>query len=432
MAAAATPALPDVFRANFRDLVSSLSIAELNLLRREKCEGKEPNSESCLTAMGIADVPAKLLARTTIETEVAEKDSYIVQGCIDEYRLKGTYGLCPIGSDFRFAFTEPLDNHLRHQGEKKDTDVVLNLAEKVLYAKTPHGVPTEETKVMLVDKATWQLYFGQPAASTVVPLIVAGFLAWIFDSKSTYQPDPATFVFVERQSTAVLADPAFASLREFFRAQERVDKKHFELRDMNDLLILEAFLVFGNPLLRQRLLSRSMQKLVADSMFDITPVGSYPVTAEEKEQLSNVIADALFNYSERRDYDMFRFLVFLARVLRNQGKLDLTAISAGKAILLFTSAAQIFFTSNFDKRYLRGFWSLGFAAHESWRTSVQEVYKSGHLFPNVVRWSRAYTLSNLLQANFVEPPTGSVYESQRDALSLKTFLEQIQKENVYT
>jgi hypothetical protein len=471
-------------RPNVREYASALTLGELAELKKRECKASD-NTEDCLGTLRRA---AGGVARPSL-FEISETRAFAtdipVLNCVEKEAVRnlGPAALVKrIPTECRttlsgsadqlvnFTFYNSLIEHLRAQPAMTDGRISIPLIETVRYNKDTGGPETLQANRLIVEKSLWSILFGQPAPTTELPLSVAGFIAHLFQNQGVFTPDQRiATLYVAKQATQVLADPAFASLREYFRNPGvPIPIDTFQITSFDNLVRLPAFIIFGNTLVRNRLMSRGWTKIQSENLFVVNTA----LTVADVVALQDIILQGLFNYMDRRDYDMFRFLIQLFRALdARRIQLEVAAAAAAAAstgppsaavplppsfwafqqtpfFLIFRSAALIFFTANFDKRYVRGLWTLKVPDWTSWKTCVESCYRLGFDFPELVRISRSYTLSNPLQSSetedndaFAEPPPSTTsgtpgttenFLEQANKPTLREFLQQIQKEVLYT
>lgn len=326
-----------------------------------------------------------------------------------------------------FTFREALEAQLRQNLPRSEKTVALALAERVNYSKKPAGPITEAATEVRFDAAGWYRLFGTPSATTKVPAVVAGFIAEILstEGESSKLKVRLSQIYVDRLATEALADPALASLREYFI--EPPNTAVFDLRGAQDLFRLKAFFKFGNPLVKEKLMAHRLPALV-------TKMALEPgLTGAELQTRAELLLDGLQVYAERKEFDMFRFFVLLFAAVRKAASV---APANDRLFLLFSSAAQTYSATG-DIRYLRGFFSLHIAGWETWAEAVQQMYSLPWTMQNLVRISRLYTLNNPLESEFhdpddtVVPPATAAYMSQAKNPTLAEVVAQSQKQFVY-
>jgi hypothetical protein len=446
-AAEAAKAEPQSFQYVRPDLLqyaSALTIAELDRIKRQ-CS-VDPKPSLCEVNSVTRDHPELLLGKE--EAQFLACADHVLLDCGSDLACKARLkSECLDGAvdPPELTFRAALEAQLRRTASlDAATMVVVPLVQRVNYSKTPAGPVTEFATEVKFDRSKWDQLFGTLASSTKLPPIVAGFIAEILEPNAQSAPTlKVSKVYVDRQATEAMFDPALASLREFFR--DRADRSlvdAFQLRNIDDLFRLEAFFMFGNPLLRNRLMSSGMSnsRFLAPTSLD---EGEY-----QRRRL--LVVQGLTVYAERKEVDMFRFLVYLYTGLSSNGSGATPGVAAGSAavssqlttalFLLFSSVAQAFSATG-DERYLRLFFALQAPGWRNWGDAMGSMYKLPWQMPNLVRISRLYTLGNPLQSSFFEPKldadpaatttTNPEYLEQAKSPTIAQVLEQNHKKTIY-
>jgi hypothetical protein len=334
-----------------------------------------------------------------------------------------------------FMYRDALESQLRKK-IAPESAVTVQLAERVNFSKLPAGPVTESATEVRFDKALWARLFGTPAASTKLPAVVAGFVAEILNSEgnSPVLLDTLSLMHVDRLATEALSDPALSSLRQYFI--EPAPLEAFEVRTADDLFRMVAFFRFGNPLIKERLLRTSLS---AQPLFKFDPSATL-LGEVEFQNRAILILQGLHVYAERKEFDMFRFLVYLFTATRRAAEQTavLSTASEFKAsmFLAFSSVMQAFSATG-DVRYLRGFFSLQIAGWNDWDFAMQSMFNLPWVLQNLVRMSRLHTLNNPLQRNFSEPDpdlttgTNPAYVTQAGMPEIEQVTRQNHKEAIY-
>lgn len=423
-------------RPDLLQYASALTIAELDRIKRQ-CSA-DPNSSLCEVETVTREHPELLVDKA--EAQFLACADHVLLDCGSDLACKTRLKTeCLNGAEDppEFTFRSALEAQLRRTASQDAaTMVVVPLVQRVNYSKTPAGPVTEFATEVKFDRTKWSQLFGPLAPSTKLPPVVAGFIADIFESNgaSPLLLPKVTKIYVDRQATEALFDPALASLREYFRDRLRVGPslEVFQLRDTDALFELEAFFKFGNPLIKERLLSSGG---LTASRFLSSAIPEAPAP-DESDRRWSLILEGLNVYAERKEFDMFRFLVYLARA----GSAPSRPAPDSAMFLLFSSVAQAYSATG-DERYLRLFFALQAPGWKDWGEAMSSMYKLPWQMPNLVRISRLYTLGNPLQSSFFEPKlnadpaatttTNPEYLEQAKSPTIAQVLEQNHKKTIY-
>lgn len=432
-----------VVSPNLRQFASSLTLAHLAELAKTKCvqaSGQAMDPAACLEKVG-PNLPELMKADLVNGANIPLRKAL---DCVEETLMQCRDEQCDVqitacavteGVDRTmfptdFLYLNILAVHLRKQQQPLNLDqfVKVTLSEPFSYAKTAGDPKTETTIFVFYEKTTWGQLFGIPAADTKVPPPIAGLICEIFNTqgKSDRFGDAST-TYLGKMSMSVLADPAFASLREYMMRRP-VDVAAFSLNSLDSLFQLRAFFKFGNPLLKAKLMAKPWPEL-------LTLIGGgYSEEVDGWREAQSLALEGFYVYTERREFAMCRFFAYLfVRLTDETSKSfwveDLQKLSL---YLTFTTAAQAFNSGNGDLRYLKLFWGLGIPGWTTWEECFKSALVTPYVLPNLVRISRSYTLKSPLQFQFVEPTDGDKkYADQKEHPPLKKYLEQVQKEHLY-
>ena len=290
--------------------------------------------------------------------------------------------------------------------QPQDT-IKLPLSEAVPKQK---GAPALE---VWFPKAEWQSVFGTPSSSLVVPYWTAALLSFFWAPRPAFSGVEANAwqllrAYITQQSSVVLQDPAFAALRALLISDEIPTLAQFapaEVFGARANKPLEAFLKFGNPILRKHLFSMPREtRLVARG-----------------EESAEMFLDGFYNAVLSHDIEMARWTAASLRLIPGLASAGVLAANRAKVGVVFSAVVSTYANTQNDL-FLRLFFSTRLPGWESWAKAVASSLSGGVAAPVQANYIRA---SRLLVARSVLTPLVGVSAANSQALA--EYLDQIHR-----